>query len=450
MILPLGLAYLFAGHLGTVTKVFLGYAAFVILGGIGVSISRGAWIATGISLLVFFAVLVRKRGYRLPAILLLLVLFGAAIGFVRQTQRAEERFKRVLAPGQTDAGLARLTLWRPAWRMWRDHPLWGVGPGHFDARFDQYRPPTFPLRPQWAHNDYLNTLADWGLIGTGLVAAAWTLLLAGVFKVWKFVARSSNDLTQKQSNRSVFVLGASTGLLAILLHSFVDFNMQIPANAILAITLMALLSGHLRFASDRYWVRLGTTGKLLGTIVGLAGVVHLAQQASHRANEYVWLEQARQAKTTTEQIEAMKRACAAEPNDSETSYKLGEILRRLSWRGEDNYRPLAKAAMEWFRQGMTSNPYDAYNFFRYGMCLDWLGQHVEAGPYFQHALDLDPNGWYTVAVIGWHYFQTADYPTAQAWFERSIRLKGQWPGEPIAATYLRLLKQRMAESPVKR
>jgi hypothetical protein len=375
------------------------------------------------------------------------ILLSGALGFILRTQRAEERFKNLFAPGQTDDGLARMALWRPAWRMWQDHFWWGIGPGHFDARFAQYRPPTFQLRGQWAHNDYLNTLADWGLVGAVLVTAAWVILFAGVFKTWRFVQRSSHDLAQKRSNRSAFILGAGCGLLAILLHSFVDFNFQIPANAILAVTLMALLTSHLRFTSDRYWVGLGWIGKSLASLVLLSGVVYLGLQANGRGREYVWSQRSKRARNATEQIEAMKRACAAEPQDSEASYNLGEVLRLLSWLGNEDYRQLARAGMEWFKRGMALNPYDSYNYLRYGMCLDWLGQHAEAEPYFRHALDLDPNGWYPIAVMGWHYVQVGDYSTAKTWFERSVALKWLWPGEPIAATYLKIIQQRMAESP---
>jgi O-antigen ligase len=108
------------------------------------------------------------------------------------------------------------------------------------------------LRPGWAHNDYLNALAEWGVVGTGLVAAAWVLLGLGVLKTWPSVRGKPKGLgDEKNSNKFALVLGATLGLAAILVHSVVDFNMHIPANAILAIALMALLTSHLRFATDR-------------------------------------------------------------------------------------------------------------------------------------------------------------------------------------------------------
>src|SRR5688572_7698170 len=69
MVLPLSLAYVMTGRLKHTTKIFLAYAAGAMLAGIGVSISRGGWIATAVALLLLFVALLRKRTYRLPALI---------------------------------------------------------------------------------------------------------------------------------------------------------------------------------------------------------------------------------------------------------------------------------------------------------------------------------------------------------------------------------------------
>jgi len=143
----------------------------------------------------------------------------------------------------------RYKLWPAAIQVWQDNFWFGAGPAHFEYQFQQHRPkdPELQVRADQAHNDYLNTLADWGLVGALLVAGAWGAFYWGVFRSWKFVQRAPNDFAAKRSNKSSVVLGGSLGLLAMLLHSFVDFNMHIPSNAILAVTLMALVSGYFRF-----------------------------------------------------------------------------------------------------------------------------------------------------------------------------------------------------------
>jgi tetratricopeptide (TPR) repeat protein len=78
------------------------------------------------------------------------------------------------------------------------------------------------------------------------------------------------------------------------------------------------------------------------------------------------------------------------------------------------------------------------------MCLDWLDRHAESEKFYSAAESLDPNGYYTVANIGWHYFQMGDYAAAREWLERSLQLNSNDNG--IARTYLDLAKQRLAEA----
>ena len=76
------------------------------------------------------------------------------------------------------------------------------------------------------------------------------------------------------------------------------------------------------------------------------------------------------------------------------------------------------------------------------MCLDWLDSHDQAGTYFSRAEALDPNGYYTVAIVGWHYVQIGDYAAARPWFERSLRLDGR---TSIGRSYLDLVEQKLVE-----
>jgi tetratricopeptide (TPR) repeat protein len=100
--------------------------------------------------------------------------------------------------------------------------------------------------------------------------------------------------------------------------------------------------------------------------------------------------------------------------------------------------------MQWYARGMKLNPHDGYNYLRYGMCLDWLEKHDEAGPYFNHADALDPNGYYTEANIGWHYVQAGDYAAARPWLERSLRLDGG--GNDMARFYLDTVERKLVEN----
>jgi O-antigen ligase len=163
-------------------------------------------------------------------------------------------------------------MWTAAEQMWRDHFWWGVGPAHYDYRFREYRPESVQMSPDRAHNDYLNLLADWGATGGIIVLAGMVAFGAGLRKTWKYVRPPENDFGRGMSNRFAFFLGASAGLFALAVHSVVDFNLHIPANAILGVTLLALLSSNLRFATERHWLGARLPVKMLATLALVAAL----------------------------------------------------------------------------------------------------------------------------------------------------------------------------------
>ena len=443
MLLPLALAYTLAGRAKPLTKVLLGYAALVILVGIGVTGSRGSWAATGVGLIIFFGILASHRSYRLPALVTMGLLGGASLYFVTRSPLFKQRAEPAIAEGRLDLSV-RYELWDATVRMWRDNLWRGVGPGHFNYRFRAYRPSSVQLQPDHAHNEYLELLADWGVAGAVIVGATLSLLFAGVIKTWRHVRRSEREFTSNLSNKFAFVVGATVGLLVLLGHSAVDFNLQIPANAILAVSLMALLSSHLRFATEHYWVSAGPVMKTLASLVLSAGVGYFMLQSVRLTREYVWLERAStEGNFSDEKIAVLEKAHAAEPRNFETPYAIGESYRTQSFEGSDGYEALAQQAMAWFARGTNGNPYDDRSHLAMGRCLDWVGRTNEARAFFYRADELDPNGYWTAAFVGRHYVEVEDYAAAKQWFERSLKLKGA--GNPVTTNYLEIVNRRLHE-----
>ena len=444
MLVPLGLAFVMIGRLSHVTKVFLGYASLAILAGIGVTLSRGGWAATSVSLGAFSVVLLFQRHYRIQALLMLVAFLAIGLFVIPKVDILQIRVQHTF--NESGADDLRLAVWQPAVKMWRDHFWCGVGPAHFDYVFPQYRPPEVQSRPVWVHNDYLNTLADWGVLGIALIFCAVALLFWGVIKSWKPAQGASDDFTRKPSNRFALLVGGSMALLAILLHSAVDFNMQIPANAILVVSLMALLSGQLRLATDRYWFSAKVPLKSVATLVLLAGVGYLGWQEWRGAAEFYWFERAAHAPFASyARIAMLEHAFAAEPMNAETSHAIGECYRIKSWDGGDQYEALAKKAMDWYERGTKLNPYASENWLHFGMCQDWIGKGDESIAAYRRANELDPNGFVTSAETGWHYSQTGDYAAARTWFERSIQLEWVRTINPVAYDYLAIVERRLQE-----
>jgi O-antigen ligase len=448
MILPLALAFTLTGRFEMLTKVFLAYATLAIFAGVSSSISRGGWLAMGVSLAVFFFWLLRQRDYRKRGLIVFGALILVFVAFLWKADIGPERRERIDVARQVED--VRFRLWKPAVAIWKDYPWFGAGPAHFDYRFRQYRPadPALQLRPDRVHNDYLNTLVDWGLIGAVLVLGCWGAFYYQVFRGWKYVQRSQSDLGAKRSNKSAFVAGGAIGLLAILIHSFWDYNMHIPANAILVATLMGIVASHYRFSSERYWHTVRWPLRIPVIVVLLTGLVYLGPQAWKRTSESYWLFRSAQAEANSDgELNALLRAFRAEGRNFETTSRIGGVYRDLSFQGGEGHKEEARQGVEWFRTSMELNPYDPRGFIGCGQCLDWLGDHVAAAGVFKQAVAIDANGWFTQAYIGWHHFQTEDFVASKEWLLKSQTNMPNPKLNPVPYAYLERVAEKLTNAP---
>jgi O-antigen ligase len=444
LILPVGLAYVLVGRgKQPVITIVTAYSLLVMAAGLAVSFSRGGWIATTVALTALLGVLVFQRRHRWSAVAALSVVVLLGIVFFSHNLRSRYRVARTFSGGGLNTEL-RLSIWRPAMEMWKENVWFGVGPAHFDYRFRQYRPADIQARPDRVHNDYINTLTDWGLVGVVLVSAAWLLAGVGSVRCWRGLSRNG-DSGSDGSDRRAFVLGASCGLLAILVHSVTDYNMHIPANAMLVVTWLALLSSQLRYVSNRAWIGSQVWVRGGGSAAILICTAYLVWQGQAAAREYIWLQKAEEAKAySDDQLEARERAFAADPKNFMTAYDIGEIHRLRSRLGKKNSEAEARSALEWFERSIKLNLHDPYAPLSVGMCLDWLGRSDESERYYMLADELDPRGHDTAAHIGLHYLQLENRPAAQAWFERSKRLRLE--NNEMSDRYLQIIRERMLDT----
>lgn len=125
---------------------------------------------------------------------------------------------------------ARGAIWKDTWRLIQSNPISGVGLGAFTTAYPIYATGTgLHGVVTAAHNDYLQILADAGLIG-------------GVLIIWFLVAfaRSlSRCLRSPDPLLAGVALGCGAGVVGMLVHSFFDFNLQLPSHA----TIFLLFSG---------------------------------------------------------------------------------------------------------------------------------------------------------------------------------------------------------------
>ena len=152
--------------------------------------------------------------------------------------KAIERFSKT-SLGEVSLS-RRASMFRAAIGIFRDHPIQGAGLGTMVSVFPRYDTGYDGLIVDHVHNDYLEALAETGLLG-GLcgVSFLW-LLFRGAFR--------SFTLEQGHFSRALHA-GAIAAVCGILLHSTVDFNLHIPSNSILFL-LQAYLATSLPLPSN--------------------------------------------------------------------------------------------------------------------------------------------------------------------------------------------------------
>lgn len=143
----------------------------------------------------------------------------------------EESLSRLVGTvNANDPTTGRAHFWQGAIEIIKEHPVLGAGLGAFSAVYPRHDTASGMYRLEQAHNDYLQILSDGGIIG-GLLGL---IFVAVLFR--KGFAR----LQSRDKFRRGVALGALTGCVGVLVHSFFDFTLHTTANALLFLLLAAL------------------------------------------------------------------------------------------------------------------------------------------------------------------------------------------------------------------
>jgi O-antigen ligase len=132
-----------------------------------------------------------------------------------------ERFGHMAATEEISADV-RIQIWRDTLELVRAQPVAGSGLGAYESALMRHKLAAPLYTVDFAHNDYLQLAAELGVFGLAVVVTLAALCLRSA---WRAARRSHWEEERWRA------LGALGGLSALALHSFVDFNLYIPANA---------------------------------------------------------------------------------------------------------------------------------------------------------------------------------------------------------------------------
>jgi O-antigen ligase len=254
MLTPIPLVISLAGGVRRSRRIRAAAAAAVMASTIFLSGSRGGMVAFAAQM-VLLAVFLIKRNRNCRAALALGAFLVFALGLLAWLGGGQlaERVASIHAATTTElSGGTRLTIDRDALKMFAERPVLGWGLGVFPEIYPQFSSFATNIPVGMAHNDYLQVLVEMGMLG--FAAVLWFLLT-----LYRSALEKLNHWPP--DNNTAVTLAAILGITGILVHSFLDFNLQIPANAALFYALCAAAAmeprlglQHRRHRNRSHWV----------------------------------------------------------------------------------------------------------------------------------------------------------------------------------------------------
>jgi O-antigen ligase len=221
LFIPMALVPLMLGKVRRERWLIVGLFAVVSIGSLFLAASRGGIVSLAVEVVVVVMWMsLRRVGPKQmlggAAVLIAALLMVSWLGVKEIAQRFSGMKAMEVSSGK------RASMRRDTWRIFVDHPWMGTGLGTLQIVFPPYETLYDGRIVNHAHNDYLEALAETGIAG-GLCCALYLGLL---------LFHSSRQLSG--GNGSFAAVLNLSGLVAcsgFLVHSLVDFNLRIPANA---------------------------------------------------------------------------------------------------------------------------------------------------------------------------------------------------------------------------
>ena len=431
--------------LGGPIRGLMAWISAVLTAGVYFSISRGSWLAWVASHAAWLLRWLRRgplsRLGRIVFIIFTIAIFSGGWFVATGDAVVAGRWKAVLGEGQgwkrvfSGDGNFRIGLALDGLDIWKNSPWFGTGPASFDfvhQRFKEARQGSG--RAEFTHNDYINTLCDYGLVGAGLVALFW---FGVMWILWR------RGRTRGEGTESDALVGLGWGVVvAMLVHAWIDFNFHIPATAISCFLLLGLATAVTwpeRPVSLRKWVNPvffafslamagGTSWFGFKTFMAWRGL------ASDGKEMAAWGED--KISRRLAESEQWDPSCLPVAELGGDVYRL-KVLELFvapipeepaeAMRKKENIRRWGELADSWYRKAEVLNPLDDSLRIRRATVLDLLGRFDEAEVLYRQGLEKQPDRRFFHLTYGNHLWRRGDLEAARTHLEKALAAPGIKP-----------------------
>lgn len=232
MLIALPIAAVFSGTVKPDKKLLYLVAIFLMGAALLLSGSRGGLVALAAEMLLLVLLTSRfgSRQLWIKAALAVALIGGSIAGAV--FVGGDTSLTRFGDPaGAEEISSSRFEIWSNTAKLAVKHLPFGSGLGAFGQAYTSVDSGSGVYRIEQAHNDYLQIVADAGVVG---------IVLGGLFLFWFFRDGLKNTRTTDPTMRTVAV-GAFVGCFGILVHSAFDFVLHITAVSVMFLAFLALL-----------------------------------------------------------------------------------------------------------------------------------------------------------------------------------------------------------------
>lgn len=427
----MALSICFWGRVKTGVRLLAGYCTLMSIAGIAITGSRGGYLSTVFGLLVFCGIslwVVRQlRPERLwPMLVAAMVgvalLVGGAVFVMTKSDSISTRLAQIYDPTNM-----RPLMWEASLKQFRLSPVIGTGSGTYLYYGRTFRSPQVQNDPIFVHNDYLHLLAEYGVIGAVLGFVFLVLhLVAGGSGLRRIVNLKLKPDWTTSSNELALVVGALSGIAALLLHSLVDFNFHLPSNVLLGAVLFAIMatpSAEITVASAEFRSRAAWL-PWVGPMLSLA---LLALSVRLLPGEY-FNELSRRAVRDGRYEEGRalaERALTFERKNPNVYFNLAEA-RHYQTQGMTDAvgrAALHEQAAEAYEEALKLFPQDTRLLLKLGATLDLAERFDEADAIYRRAIANDPNFGNVYAYYGLHFKLQRRYKKAEENFRKALTLE---------------------------
>ncbi len=382
------------------SKLLIAYLVCVCYAGVALTASRGGYLSVAASLIVFTIlslIVLRSAGsnlllkFGLGGLVALTAALIAVAFLFHQSFFLSERAGNIV-----DTKNIRLSLWHAAIQQWKLQPLWGTGSGTYRFYGRQFRTEDMQLNPVEVHNDYLHLLCEYGVAGgTGFLLFFFAHLRYGLRGFTQFGPRRVAARGSPLSDRLALNIGALSAIAAYVVHSVVDFNLHIPANALLLAFVFGLVANPgIKYSSHSSESPRPAVDIVPQIAIALLGIILLLQCTRLFLGEY-YAEHARTAlldENPSAAIAFANKALIHEKQNPDIYFYLGRALTAVAHQKNRpaERAPLYEGALAAFEEATRLAPLDGTYPTELACTYDEIGRFAEAEQQYAIARSRDP------------------------------------------------------------